>query len=338
MSSMPFISVIIPVFNAERYLERCVRSILAQSYLDFDLYLVNDSSKDGSGTLCDSLAAEDERARVIHFDQNRGVSAARNRGMAEADGTWLCFIDADDWVTPSYLQELADAVTDGSCDLVIGGIRSVYPGDREVYAVPEPMELAPGDGKTAEWLELFRSFLMFGPVVKLYRKQLLQRHAICFPEDISFGEDLIFNLDYLKRCRRLRTIGKAGYVYRREEKGTLSTRYMPQKFAWIVQQFHLVRDYFRDTGLRGEAVEHYLALRWWGQVYDSLFEVYGAHAGISAAQRYRAVRAIVLAPENELLRRHPEAFPCARWIKFCLFHQMPLCLFVLLEAACRKNR
>ncbi len=335
---MPFISVIIPVYNVERYLERCVRSVLAQTYSDFDLYLVNDASTDDSGSLCDALAAEDERARVIHFDKNQGVSAARNRGMAEANGDWLSFIDADDWVTPTYLQELADAVADGSCDLVIGGLRSLYPGDKEAFSIPEAMELTPGDGKTADWLKLFRSFLIFGPVVKLYRKRLIREHAIRFPEDISFGEDLIFNLAYLRRCRRLRTVDKAGYVYRRAETGTLSTRYIPQKFAWIVRQFHLVRDYFRDTGLRGEIVEKYLALRWWGQVYDSLFEIYRASGSLAARERYRGVRAIVKAPENELLRRHADAFPCARWIKFCLFHRLPLCLFVLLEGAYWKKR
>ena len=98
---MPSVSVIIPVFNAARFLEKCVGSVLDQTFTDFDVCLVDDGSTDGSGPLCDRLASGDERVRVIHLDRNMGVSAARNRGMKETDGRWLCFIDGDDWVTPS---------------------------------------------------------------------------------------------------------------------------------------------------------------------------------------------------------------------------------------------
>lgn len=330
---MHSVSVIIPVFNAGPFLEECVGSVLNQTFTDFDVCLVDDGSTDGSGRLCDTLSARDGRVRTIHLDANRGVSAARNRGMEETDGTWVCFIDGDDWVAPTYLQDLTEAVEDGECDLAVSGQCSARPGGRARVTELRPMELEPGAGCEDEWVRLFRSFLLFGPVVKLYRRELLDRYSIRFPEDVSYGEDLMFNMAYLKRIRRLRTVGGSGYFYRRSAEGTLSTRFVPEKFAWTVRQFRMVRDYFRNCGLKGDAAGEYLASRWWGLAYDSLFEIYRFRKHRGAAARLRAVRAIVKTPENDLLPSHADVFRCPRWIKFCLFHRLPFCLFLLLEAA-----
>lgn len=302
---MPSVSVIIPVFNAARFLEKCVGSVLDQTFTDFDVCLVDDGSTDGSGPLCDRLASGDERVRVIHLDRNMGVSAARNRGMKETDGRWLCFIDGDDWVTPSYLQELVSAVEDGACDLVVEGLCSVRAGKKDEVTVPQPMELDARPGEEEAWVRLFRSFLLFGPVVKLYRRTLLSRHSIRFPEDVSYGEDLMFNMAYLKYIRRLRTVDKAGYFYRRAEEGTLSTRFVPEKFIWIVRQFRLERKYFHTRGLEGASIEEYLAFRWWGLVYNALFEIYRFRDRYGLAERMKAVRTIVGTPENNLLRAYP---------------------------------
>lgn len=103
----PFISVVIPVYNAEKYLEECVASVLAQSYESFEVILVNDGSRDASGAICDRLAATDDRIHVIHKD-NGGAADTRNRGAREAKGNYIAFIDADDFVSPEYLSYLVE--------------------------------------------------------------------------------------------------------------------------------------------------------------------------------------------------------------------------------------
>ena len=109
---MPIISIIIPVYKAEAYLDRCVQSVLAQSMADFEVILIDDGSPDRSGAVCDAYAKQDERVRVIH-QKNQGQAAARNAGIdcafANSDSKWLTFIDSDDWVHPEYLQMLYDA-------------------------------------------------------------------------------------------------------------------------------------------------------------------------------------------------------------------------------------
>lgn len=329
---MPFISVIIPVYNGARFLEECVDSVMRQTFGDFDVCLVDDGSHDGSGPLCEALAARDKRIRVVHLGVNRGVSAARNRGIAETSGEWLCFIDCDDWVAPTYLQDLAEAVLSGPYDLVIGGMRCVRRGKREELIVPEPLELQRGDGNEEARLNLFRSYLIFGPVVKLYRRQLLDAFGVRFPEEVSYGEDLVFNMHYLQHCRRLRTIGTAGYTYRRAEGGTLSTRFVPQKFAWNLAQIRLVRAYFSSRGMQSTRVEEYLAERWWGIVYDALFDVYRFKKQYGWQGRRRALREIVLAPENEILQKHDGLFRCPKWLKYCLDRRRHLLLFAAMEA------
>ena len=251
---MSFVSVIIPVFNAGHFLEECVDSVLRQTLTDFDVCLVDDGSTDGSGILCDALATRHERIHAVHMGRNRGVSAARNRGIEETEGSWLCFVDGDDRVEPACLRTLAAAVEDGECDLAVAGLRSVRAGGKDVLTVPVPVELEAVPGREEEWVRLFRSFLLFGPVAKLYRRELVDRYSIRFPEGVSYGEDLEFNMAYLKHIRRLRTVDKAVYFYRRAEKGTLSTRFVPEKFEWIAGQFRMVRQYFRDQGLQGGLV------------------------------------------------------------------------------------
>lgn len=117
---MPKISIIVPVYKVERFLGRCVDSILSQTFSDFELILVDDGSPDNCGILCDAYAAQDSRIRVIH-QENGGLSAARNAGidavMAEGDSQWLTFVDSDDWVHPKFLETLYDAVTETGCQL-----------------------------------------------------------------------------------------------------------------------------------------------------------------------------------------------------------------------------
>lgn len=329
---MPFISVIIPVYNGARFLEECVNSVMRQTFVDFEVCLVDDGSHDGSGPLCDALAARDERVRAVRLSANRGVSSARNRGMAETSGEWVCFIDSDDWVAPTYLQELAEAAQSGEPDLVVGGVRSVRRGEKDEIAIPEPRELEWGDGNVEARLHLFKTYLIFGPVAKLYRRALLDRYRLRFPEGVSYGEDLTFNMNYLQRCRRLRAVPTASYFYRRAEGGTLSTSFLAQKFAWQLDQIRLVRAYFSDRGMQDPRVEEYLAHRWWGIVYDSLFDIYHFKRRYDVAGRYRAVRAVVTAPDNGVLKQFDGIFPCPKWLKFFLFHRLSLPLFALMEA------
>ena len=142
------ISVIVPVYNVEAYLERCVESILHQTYTNFELILINDGSTDSSGQICDDLAYQYENIKVYHI-KNAGVSNARNIGIQLATGVWITFVDSDDFVTKDYLATLASAVEGGNVGFVIAPLHHIkngivtdlppYSGRKELWSTEETM-------------------------------------------------------------------------------------------------------------------------------------------------------------------------------------------------------
>ena len=122
------ISIIVPVYNAEKYLHRCVDSILAQTFTDFELLLINDGSKDNSGKICDEYAAKDPRVRVFH-KENGGVSSARNMGLDNAKGEWVTFVDSDDWLVHNIYEKMLHKLVEENADLCLCDINMYWGGE-----------------------------------------------------------------------------------------------------------------------------------------------------------------------------------------------------------------
>ena len=191
------ISVIVPVYNAEKYLSRCIDSILAQSYKDFELLLIDDGSKDGSATICDNYAIKDSRVRVFH-KANGGVSSARNLGLDNATGEWITFIDSDDYVESEYLKNFTQ-----DSDLSLQGY---YNGDNMVRYEEAFVYSEPG----AEYLN---KNYVYGPYCKLFRSKIIKLNNIRFDEDLSFGEDILFCLKYMLHAYDMHVSTYVGYHY-----------------------------------------------------------------------------------------------------------------------------
>lgn len=218
----PAVSIIVPVYNAGTALPRCIESILHQSCGDFELLLVDDGSQDSSGAICDEYAAKDRRIRVFHRE-NGGVSAARNLALSEARGKYLQFLDSDDWVVPDATLLLLRAAEEREADLVISdfyrvvGERVSVKGDieedrvltREEYA--EHMMANPAD---------FYYGVLWN---KLYRRDIVQGHRIRMDEEISWCEDFLFNLEYIRFARRFYALNVPLYYYVKT-KGSLASQ------------------------------------------------------------------------------------------------------------------
>ena len=224
MSAVPVISVIVPVYNQEALVARCIESILLQSFADFELILIDDGSTDNSGILCDEWSLKDSRIRSFH-QQNSGVSVARNMGIEQAKGIYIVFVDSDDWVRKDYLDcLLKDALGNGKRGLVIQGFLSYAPdGSRrndEKCFVSVSSDSYANIGEMIEQYDLGECGFT---VSKLYNRSLIMQYGIRFEKHISFCEDLLFMYDYLLRADYL-VLGKAQeYVYIRYP-SSLSTR------------------------------------------------------------------------------------------------------------------
>ncbi len=222
IGSMPMISLIIPVYKVEKYLPQCLDSVMAQSYADFECILVDDGSPDGSGAICDAYALKDARFRVIH-KENCGVSAARNTGLAAAQGRYIAFSDSDDELHEDYLKALCEASE--FFDMVTAGAQIIHGNGTVQYGLPAYDE---------EVLEMDREAVLncidrkaLNSVCnKRYKRSLLEANDIRFEEGLSLAEDTLFNANYICHCKSLRYLPNYYYTYYRYEdvkKQTLST-------------------------------------------------------------------------------------------------------------------
>ena len=212
------ISIIIPVYKVEAYLPQCLDSILAQTYTNYEVILVDDGSPDDSGAICDEYAEKDERIRVVH-QKNSGVSVARNVGIEQANGEWITFIDSDDWVSPNYLKNFRLDDAEG-LDLVIQGL--------EYYDHRKDCFFGAWSFRDCELRsEKFRlgfaenRLMHVGfPIGKAYIKKLLVQNKLRFDSRLSFHEDHIFVLDYYRLCRTICLVDATDYKYRCYHTGT----------------------------------------------------------------------------------------------------------------------
>lgn len=200
------ISIIVPVYKVEQYLAQCIRSILRQTYNDFELILIDDGSPDRCGDICDQWAKKDSRIRVSH-QPNSGVSSARNAGIELARGNWITFIDSDDLVTPNYLSSFGIERL-SSVDIAIQGTKCF--SSRKLLFKTEFEDCI---SETAFCLTK-KITDYSGPWGKLFRTKLIKDHHIKFPIGISYGEDTIFYYQYLLHTNNIQLSHSSRYLYR----------------------------------------------------------------------------------------------------------------------------
>ena len=201
------ISIIIPVYNAEDYLDRCLQSILSQDFNSYEVILVDDGSSDASSLICDRYSATDSRFRTIH-KPNGGVSSARNAGIDLAKGEYLMFVDSDDALLPSAVKALTEGL-DGE-DMVLGGYVTY------IDSVPKK-EMNPRESETFEGARMDEFFkrknceMLDAPWAKLFRRKAVG--ALRFNESLSYAEDKLFVFAFMASCSSVRTCREFVYAY-----------------------------------------------------------------------------------------------------------------------------
>lgn len=232
------VSVIVPVYNAETYLDACVQSLLSQTLSTIEIVLVNDGSTDGSGALCDRYAAADARVTVVHQD-NKGASAARNAGIRHARGTYIGFVDSDDFVEPTMYQWLYEEAEANEADIVFCNLFTndqkmlpyladgVYEGERlrqEIY----PRLIAVVD-------ETKHGKVLRGAVwCRIFKRELLLQNEILFHEGLIYNEDGLFCVQSTLKCARYAYLGQEFLYHHILVEGSITKRYIPN--LWSTQK------------------------------------------------------------------------------------------------------
>lgn len=256
------VSTIVPAYNCIKSLECCVGSIRQQTYTDFELILVDDGSTDGSGELCDKLATEDTRIRVIH-KPNDGVSSARNAGIYAATGEYITFCDSDDYLEPDYLEILVQtAKYNPDCGHIWCCFQTVT-GYQKENAVPNYISAEPVLHYTLkDYMTLHEMWLDAGPWNKLYTSKIIKEAGLYFLEDLSLGEDWLFNLAYIDASPngRIAVVTKPLYNYVRGNDDSLDSKYRRD-----------LLDIYR--GLNAECLTH---LKRWGMSQEQMEKFYNS--------------------------------------------------------------
>ena len=238
---MCVISIIVPIYNIEKFLPCCIDSILAQTFTEWELILVDDGSKDTCGSICDEYATKDGRIRVIH-KPNGGLTSARNAGLAMASGEWVMYLDGDDWIEPEMLELLLRKGEETGADIVMGDFLFAYP-DRDVpYRLPDW-----DDCKTTSLNRYITSVwtCVWGGI---HRRSLYEEHQLQSPQGVTYCEDfhLIVRLCYF--ARKVVNVHRHFYHYRQQEGSVMHNlnKKTERDEQWVYQD--IIR-FFKEQGV-----------------------------------------------------------------------------------------
>ena len=254
---MPLLSVIIPIYNARTYIEKCIKSIIRQSFWDYELILVDDGSVDGSGYICDTYAEQDNRIHVIH-QLNQGVSAARNAGLEAASGRYVCFADADDWIEPDLFKICIDTIESNGADILHHGMtRSIWKNGEEVssskkYIISDSVCLT--KEQLSERIQNMYSSVSVNVFNYIYKRELLRN--IRFDTRMPYSEDNVFAMQVLRNANIYCFLNNYGYHYN-VRAGSAAYKWQPKMIACYMKTFSSIQAFLRSLNIT-KKVEHEL--------------------------------------------------------------------------------
>lgn len=291
---MSKLSVIMPVYNVEKFLQRSVNSVLAQTWKDWELILIDDGSMDGSSRLCDYYATVDSRITVVH-KFNAGAGSARNAGLALSNGTFVAFPDSDDWIDTDAYRFCIERMESEPIDLLLfGSLNTVYSENGEVKKESK--------GKVASvkylsqkecrenWIDLAMNFPMDGPSNKIYRMQIIRENKLAFP-DIRRMQDGVFNMRYYRHICSFMAIPKFLYHFTMHS-ADYQRKKIPSSFLECAITYHQsAEEMVKEWGVFTSNTEVKLG-NWFSQTVLSAELEYFPSNGAGLLSKYRHIRSI----------------------------------------------
>ena len=205
------VSIVVPCYNVEQYIEACVQSLLSQKYKDIEIILINDGSKDNTPLILENISKKDSRIKIFH-QANLGVSETRNIGIRHAQGKYICFVDSDDCVTEDYISSMMSAMEEFSADIVLSG-REIHYRNGTIEKYTPELKILQNHALREFFFEPSFKLIRGGPFGKLFVKSIIIENNIKFPSGIHYLEDAIFVLDYLLHSNSLVSVPVNSYKY-----------------------------------------------------------------------------------------------------------------------------
>lgn len=288
------VSVIIPVYNAEKYLEECILSLLHQTLHACEFIFVNDGSTDKSRFLIERYQAKDSRIKLLN-QENQGVSAARNAGLQIATGEYAGFVDADDYIEKDMYQTLYAAAVQHNCDVVVSNLESELEGSRVVtkYRFPSDKPLDRAFIKEQIMPYFLKADDLNTAVNKIYRIDLLKGHRIAFPEKVALGEDGMFNMFFFSHAATMTYVNYTGYHYR-EVKGS-ATRNIREKdyFGKAIEVYRMAPPQIYNEMIPSETVHQLKSIRLISSMLSYIYIYFMPSKDMSFTKRYSYVKQMI---------------------------------------------
>ncbi|MCQ2514710.1 MAG: glycosyltransferase [Ruminococcus sp.] len=251
MSAM--FSIIVPVYNCEGVIERCINSVINQTFSDFELILIDDGSPDNSGRICDKYAENYDNI-IVNHQKNAGVSAARNAGLKIANGKYIVFIDSDDYIDDNYLECFS---IDNTVDLMVAGLSIFSPdGAFKEKLSSEYKRIVEAESDMVDFLKEGYAIQVWG---KRFSRKIIEDNNIIFNEDFQYGEDSIFVAEYLMNIKSYRTTSKTNYDFCQSDKPSLSKLDMSDWFL----SYTVLQEYIYKLFDNFKTVQKHIADKYW---------------------------------------------------------------------------
>lgn len=283
-----FISIIMPVYNVEKYIAESVKSVLAQSFTDFELLLVDDCSPDESGRICDEFAQKDNRIKVIHLPENVGAAAARNTAMSYIDGEYLCFLDSDDHFDCNMLENLAESVRNNPAHAVVFGLVEEYYDDKGILKSTKTVScenkiITNQKELRKELLKLEAQDLYGYPCNKMYNVDYLKKCKAVFPR-MRFNEDIIFNIDFFMNAESCNLLDFSPYHYVKRT-GSTTGSFIPTYYQDIMVKIDRLYSQLGYWNMMTDENLEFLALRYTRYLFSALERNCDKRSEMSRKQR-----------------------------------------------------
>ena len=255
-------SVIIPVYNVEKYINRCLKSILSQRYDDLEIIVIDNGSTDSSGSICDTYASEYSNISVYHIE-NHGVGAARNFGLSKARGEFIYFVDSDDYLVGNLFAEFEDKLTP-DFDLLVFSYYNSF--EQEMTEKNRTKKILPYNGSYDKYdfskifKDLFLSDMLYTVWNKFYRREFLIENNISF-EKYELGEDVRFNLNAYRNVNKVYLSQDSYYVYVIGRKGSAMSSYNPKRLQYQLQELELVDSLLKDWNIDSSNLDNTVKAR-----------------------------------------------------------------------------
>lgn len=316
-------SIIVPVYNVEEYIEKCICSVLSQKYMDYELILIDDGSTDNSYNICNTYAQKHKNL-ILCNKQNGGVSSARNYGLNLAKGEYITFIDSDDFVAPDYLEKLQGCLSPIT-DFVFSGL-TYFVNTKEVSTVKL------GDHKwnllsETDFLHFLRQPLQTSPCAKVYRNQIIQENHLRFNETISFGEDRDFNTRYFNHIANATSLSYIGYYYRTDVPNSLSKQLHQTKFYNSYINWEMKNEMLKQRLFFSEEANRFITNDLYHIICDEIADICSLYSSPFTASKTCSKEMSFV--DWDFLKQRSGLIKAPKWQKRLLLNKFYLVLFLI---------